>query len=47
MLSWTLDPVTKISDFDASDKVHLDNVFAFKNDGWGIIVDASMMPFYW
>ena len=35
-----VDPVTKISDFDASDKVHSDNVFAFKNDGWGIIVDA-------
>lgn len=35
-----IEPETKISDFDASDKVHLDNVFTFKNDGWGIIVDA-------
>ena len=32
---------TKISDFDGSDKLRLDNVFLFKNDGWGIKVDAA------
>ena len=28
------------SDFDQTDQLHLDNVFAFRNGGWGIIVDA-------
>ena len=28
------------SDLDQSDKLYLDNVFVFRNEGWGIIVDA-------
>ena len=28
------------ADLDQSDKLHLDNVFVFQNDGWGIFVDA-------
>lgn len=35
-----IDPITKSSDFDQNDKLYLDNVFAFHNDGWGIKVDA-------
>ena len=30
------------SDGDACHALHLDNVFVFKNGGWGIIVDASL-----
>ncbi len=36
-----IDNTTKNSDFDASDKLRLDNVFLFKNDGWAIKVDAA------
>jgi hypothetical protein len=33
------------SDFDQTDKLHLDNVFAFHNEGWGITVDSVESAF--
>lgn len=35
-----VEPIYKSSDFDQTDKLYLDNLFVFKNDGWGIFVDA-------
>ena len=34
------DEVIKESDGSSSDKLHLDNVFAYRNEGWGIIVET-------
>ena len=34
------------SDGDACHAVHLDNVLAYKNGGWGIIVKAGHYRFY-
>jgi hypothetical protein len=34
------DEFLKSSDGDSCDKLHLDNIFAYRNAGWGIIVDA-------
>ena len=32
------------SDGDSCDKLHLDNIFAYRNAGWGITVDATEGP---
>jgi hypothetical protein len=36
-----IDEINKISDFDQTDKLRLDNVFLFDNYGWGIKIDPA------
>ena len=34
------DEIKESSDYSASSRLHFDNVFAYRNEGWGIIVET-------